>query len=156
MWYNIVDGEVRVYKNLLEIKEMNNLHMWCMDSYEDEGEDVEIMFDESAPRHWEVVMKELGIKEFIEYNDNEFVTVYGINNITDAVFYILNKLILQGDEKDAFDEYTGEDAKNFNMRCSFHPFTTKRMKEICKIWNDGHILGLTATPVNNMEINFKY
>ena len=154
MWYKIEDGEVKLYKSLDEIYTRHNLQTRCM-GYDDD-EETEITFDKNNPRHWEEVMKQLGIKEFIEYDDNEIVAVYSLDGIADAVFYILNKLILQGDEKDAFDEYVGDDVKNFNMRCLFHPFTMKRMKEICKIWNGGHIFGLRATPVNNMEINFKY
>jgi hypothetical protein len=45
--------------------------------------------------------------------------------------------------------------KDFVIITSYYSFTKKRMKEICKIWNKANILGLKATPINQVSISFK-
>lgn len=86
--------------------------------------------------------------------EKDLVIVYDIYTVTDTVFSILD-LILQGDEIGVFDEFVGDDANDFVIISSYYGFTKKRMKEICKIWNKANILGLKATPINQVSISFK-
>ena len=86
--------------------------------------------------------------------EKDLVIVYDIDMAVIRVCSILD-LILKGDEIDVFDEFDGDDANDFVITTSYYSFTKKRMKEICKIWNNAKILGLKATPINQVSISFK-
>lgn len=86
--------------------------------------------------------------------EKDLVIVYDIYTVVDRVCSILD-LILQGDEIGVFDEWDGDDANDFVVTSSYYGFTKKRMKEICKIWNNAKILSLKATPINQISIGFK-
>lgn len=86
--------------------------------------------------------------------EKNLVIVYDVYTVVDRVCDILD-LILQGDEIGVFDELIGDDANDFVITTSYYSFTKKRMKEICKIWNNAKILSLKATPINQVSIGFK-
>lgn len=67
--------------------------------------------------------------------EKNLVIVYDVYTVVDRVCSILD-LILQGDEIGVFDELIGDDANDFVITTSYYSFTKKRMKEICKIWNN--------------------
>lgn len=86
--------------------------------------------------------------------EKNLVIVYDIYTVVDRVNDILD-LILEGDEIGVFDEWDGDNANDFVVTSSYYGFTKKRMKEICKIWNNAKILSLKATPLNQVSIGFK-
>ena len=94
--------------------------------------------------------------ETFEYDDTKEVVIWlSVEGAVDEVCHILD-FILQGEEKGVFDEWDGESAKNFTIKSFFYGFTKKRLKEICKIWNEKKPLGYKATPISNNEIGFQH
>lgn len=94
--------------------------------------------------------------EKIDYDETKEIVIWlDVIKAVDEVIHILD-FILVGDEKGVFVEWDGESAKDFSIKSWHYGFTKKRLKEICKRWNEKMPLGYKATPIGNFEIGFKF